>query len=264
MHRNEPGAYGSCFSIYRSILRHLYFFTILWPQANSPYDTHSMIKRITQYWYKQIKVLVPLILFGYLPTLIAFVGIALFALAMDKRIWFFTHDPFVLGNLPSYAGILSNVGILLWCASAAICFFSVAVSKRIDAFKHWRRFLTVSGVFTLFLLFDDLFQLHRIFYVSVLHIPLIGVMSGYGLFALWYLLRFRQEILATKFLILALAFGLFAAAVILDMLSPLSCGNTASSDGLKLLGIVSWFTYFAQTCWGKIVEQGNQGMRSRP
>jgi hypothetical protein len=66
-------------------------------------------------------------LLAYLPALAALVGIAFFAQATGQRVWYFTNDLFVLGNLPFYAGILSNMGILLWCATAATYFFSAAI-----------------------------------------------------------------------------------------------------------------------------------------
>jgi hypothetical protein len=66
---------------------------------------------------------------AYLPALAALLGVGLLAWITGQRPWYFTSDPFVLGHLPFYAGILSNVGILLWSASAAICFFTATVVK---------------------------------------------------------------------------------------------------------------------------------------
>ena len=99
------------------------------------------------YWHRQFKALMPVMLLAYLPTLAVFVGVVCLALATGRYIWFFTNDPFVLGNLPFYAGILSNVGILLWCASAAICFFTALVLKGDDQGQRWSRFLLMSGSF---------------------------------------------------------------------------------------------------------------------
>ena len=45
----------------------------------------------------------------------------------------------------------------------------------------------------------------------------------------------------------------FVLAVVFDTLPLLPRGRTAFSDGLKLLGIVSWFTYFSRTCWRVVV-----------
>ncbi len=98
-----------------------------------------------RYLYRQFRTLTPLILLAYTPTLAALVGIAAFAFATGRHVWFFTIDPFVLGHLPFYAGILSNVGILLWCATTGICFFSAAAFKEADQARDWRLFLFMSG-----------------------------------------------------------------------------------------------------------------------
>jgi hypothetical protein len=210
--------------------------------------------------YRQFKTLMPVMLLAYLPALAALIGVGLFASVTGKRVWFFTNDPFVLGHLPFYAGILSNVGILLWCATAAICFFSATVLKGNDPARDLRLFLFMSGILTSLLLFDDLFQMHRIFYPKLFHLATILVYGVYGLFALWYLIHFRKQILETEFLLLVFALTFFVLAVTFDTLHFLPRGSTAFSDGLKLLGIVSWFTYFTRTCWKAITcrEQGAQ------
>jgi hypothetical protein len=193
-------------------------------------------------------------LLAYVPALAALVGIAFGALATGRRVWFFTNDPFVLGNLPFYAGIISTVGMLLWCAAATVCFFTAAVLKKDDHLSGWRFFLFMSGVLTSLLLCDDLFQMHKIFYPILFHLAEVFIYGVYGLFALWYLIRFRKQIRDTEFLLLVFSLVFFALAVIFDTLSLLPRGNTAFSDGLKLLGIVSWFTYFARTC-GKAITK---------
>jgi hypothetical protein len=191
-------------------------------------------------------------LLAYVPALAALVGIAFFALATGRRVWFFTVDAFVLGNLPFYAGILSNVGILLWCATAAICFFSAAVLKGNNRMRDLRFFLFMSGILTSLLLFDDLFQMHRIFYPKLFHLATILVYGVYGLFALWYLIHFTKQILETEFLLLVFALTFLVLAVTFDTLHFLPRGSTAFSDGLKLLGIVSWFTYFTRTSFNAV------------
>ena len=217
-----------------------------------------MTDQLMTYLHKQFKTLMPVMLFAYVPTLAALVGIAFGALVTGRRVWYFTADPFVLGNLPFYAGILSNVGILLWCAAAAICFFSVAVLKGANQARDWRLFLLMSGILTSLLLFDDLFQMHKIFYPWLFNLAEVLIYGVYGIFALWYLIHFRKQILKTEFLLLAFAFTFFALAVIFDTLNILPRGRTAFSDGLKLLGIVSWFTYFTRTCHRVVGSLGHR------
>jgi hypothetical protein len=198
--------------------------------------------------YGQFKALIPVMLLAYLPTLAALIGISFFALATGRRIWFFTVEPFLLGHLPFYAGILSIVGNLLWAATAAVCFFTAWLLGTGVPSRPWKRFLSISGLLTSLLLIDGLFQMHRIFYPKYAHLTTVFVYALYGVLVLGYLGYFRKQIRETDFLLLALALIFFILAVIFDTFSILPRGATAFSDGLKLFGIVSWFTYFIRTC----------------
>ncbi len=214
-----------------------------------------MSARLLQDCFRQFRALLPTILLAYVPTLAVIGGITIFALSTGKRVWYFTEDPFVIGNLPFYAGILSNLGILFWCAGGVICFFSYAVLAKEESGGNYRRFLFFSGFFTSLFLFDDLFQMHRIFYHKYPNLTNSLVCGFYGLLVFWYLLYFKSQILKTEFLLLSFALIFFAMAVLVDIFSFLPRGNTAFSDGLKFFGIVGWFAYFARTCW-KVLRKG--------
>ncbi len=198
--------------------------------------------------YEQFNALIPIMLLVYLPTLVTLIGISLYALAMGRRIWFFTLDPFILGQLPFYAGILSNVGNLLWSAAAAVCFFAAWLVREDVHGRQWKYFLLVSGLLKSLLLMDGLFQMHRIFYIKYLHLSTFIVYGVYGALVLGYLRYYREQIRETEFSFLALALIFFILAVVIDTFSILPRGRTAFSDGLKLFGIVSWLTYFIRTC----------------
>ena len=214
-----------------------------------------MTNQPDQNWYRQFKLLIPTMVIAYSLTLAAVVGISFLAISTGRRVWYFTSDPFILGNLPFYAGILSNVGILFWSAGATVCFFSVSIRRKEEFIGRYKRFLVMSGLITSLLLVDDLFQMHRIFYPKVLHIPTFIVYCVYGLLGLWYLLIFRKQIMETEYLMLALALGFLGLAVIIDILSIVPRGSTALSDFLKFFGIVSWFIYFTRTCWKILTGQ---------
>lgn len=201
-------------------------------------------------WYNQLRTLLPTLVAVYVPTLVALLAVGFLAKVTGKNVWFFTNDPFMLGHLPFYAGIISNIGVLLWCSSASLCFFSMMALGRdtsTDA-NNWRRFLLFSGILTSLLLFDDLFQFHQILYPKFLHITTAVIYGIYAGFAIWYLYRFGKQIQNTEFLILVFAFSFFALAIFSDSLSLIRRGRTAISDVFKLFGIVSWLTYFVRTC----------------
>jgi hypothetical protein len=202
---------------------------------------------LQQVFIKQLKTLIPILLMAYLPILAVLVGVGFYAMATGRRVWFFTVEPFLIGNLPFYAGFLSIVGNIFFASAAAICFFTAWVLKTDEQQKPYRLFLFLVGLLTALLLFDGLFHMHRIFYPRYLHIPTVIILGFYALFLLGVLGRFWKQIRETEFLLLALALIFFFLAVVFDLSSILPRGSTAFSDGLKLFGIVSWLIYFVRT-----------------
>ena len=190
----------------------------------------------------------PVFILILVSVILVLLGVGVLAAVTGRRVWFFTNDPFVLGHLPFYAGIISNIGILLWCTTAAVCFFSAYMAMTGNSSGKYSFFLFCSGALTTLLLFDDLFQMHRIFYPKFMELSTILVYLVYGILLLWYIVYFFKLILQTEFLLLGCGIFFFGLAVVLDTFSLFPRGNTAVSDGFKLLGIVSWLAYFVRTC----------------
>ena len=189
---------------------------------------------------------------AYTAVLVALAGVVFLSFITGKRVWYFTNDTFDLGQLPFYAGIISNVGNLLWCATATVCFFTAAVIRRGRRGRNWMFFFFMSGVLTSLFLFDDLFQIHKMLYPVLFGLSTLLVCVAYGFFVLWYLFYFRKQIVETEFLMLGFSLAFFVFAIISDSFSFLPRGNTAFSDALKLFGIAGWLVYFSRTC-GKAV-----------
>ncbi|MEM9808005.1 MAG: hypothetical protein AAF959_22280, partial [Cyanobacteria bacterium P01_D01_bin.56] len=151
-----------------------------------------------------------------------------------------TRDVAAIGQLPFYAGFLSQIGILLWAASATICFFSATVlPKHRASSRQLKRFLFVSALLTLLLGLDDAFLLHETVF------PQLGISSkatyaGYGVFLLSYLFRFHTLILKTDHILIAIALGFFGMSVAIDMLDLSGQRAFLFEDGAKFVGIVSW------------------------
>ncbi|MBC1268346.1 MULTISPECIES: hypothetical protein [Nostocaceae] len=168
-------------------------------------------------------------------------------------------DPNEIGKLPPYAGMISMLGILFWCASAAISIFTASfLSKnKLVRSKKWSNFLLLSGFLTLFILLDDLFQIHEYYFhpfvdlktwenprrvqnffetvFFIIYMILIGM----------YLYRFKSIFKITNYNILLLALSFFAISTIVDIATPESMFlHYTIEEGLKFLGIVTWFSYF--------------------
>lgn len=144
--------------------------------------------------------------------------------------------------VPIYTGFLSQAGVLFWSASASICIFCGTATPESVVDSSFRRFLLVSGVFTLFLTLDDMFLLHEKV-LPYFGIPQIFVLGSYVFVTLAYLLVFRQIILDTNYRLLVVSLFFFAVSIALDVFKPFDYYLHFFEDGAKLVGIVNWAAY---------------------
>jgi hypothetical protein len=162
-------------------------------------------------------------------------------------------------GVPFYVGVISDLGLLLWGAAAAVCFFTWILLSDVRG-GEWRGFLLASGIFSVVLLSDDWLQLHEVVFPDYLGVPEPLVYMAYVLAMLAYLFTFRKTILKTEFSLLAIALALFALSIVLDQFSEIDSlpsfrGIGAVEDGAKLMGILAWLTYFVRTCKGIVTRR---------
>ncbi len=171
----------------------------------------------------------------------------------------FTRDPTAIADVHPFVGVVSNFGVLLWCATAVICLFTWAVSRDENSDATFSKFLLFSGLVTALLLFDDLFLLHENIFPRYLGVPEEVTFGGYaGLIILGGVL-FRTDILSTEYPILLVALGFFGLSLGVDALEGsieqyVGPWRILFEDGFKLLGIVSWFGYFSRCCFIKVAR----------
>ena len=165
----------------------------------------------------------------------------------DIPIAWFTRDPTVVLGGPSYVGFISNIGMLFWAFTAAICLFTSLIRHH-NYNRITSQFLLYSGLLTLWLLLDDMFMLHDSFLPNHLMIPEKFVYLGYVIIVLAYLVKFRAEILCHEYATLLIAFCFFALSVLADLLMEQQGLVFLFEDGFKLFGIVTWFIFFFRTC----------------
>ena len=184
----------------------------------------------------------------YLPTLLT-VAIALLLLPSDLPASFLTRDPASIAGKPAFFGLFSNIGVLLWCSTAAICLFSAAILKSTAKHRKASILFFACGCFTALLMLDDLFLFHERLYPRFL----FGETVAYSLYAVilvFMLLRFRSLIANTDFILLSLALALLGLSVTLDIL--LEADPYLLEAGSKFLGIASWFAYWTRCCWQEL------------
>ena len=200
----------------------------------------------------QLKSLFPILMGLYIPMLILVAMIVLVGLQLSIPMADLTRDPSATTGDSPFIGALSNFGVLFWCASVAICFFTFALLQTTGSLGRFSSFFLFGGLISFILLLDDLFLFHETVFPLYLNIPEKLVFLSYGLLIIGYVVRFRKLILKTDFIFLILAFGLFGLSIVIDLLELKI--SILFEDGSKLFGIVSWFGYFAITCF-RVVKQ---------
>lgn len=167
------------------------------------------------------------------------------------------RDVATVAEVPWYSGLVSQLGAVLWAASATACLLAYVVLRSAGAARpRSQRFLLHAGLLSAFLLTDDLFLLHEEVAAIHLSVEQRTVYVAYFLLLLGFLASHRRELLASRWTVLAVSFGLLGASMGMDVVtdtfhdSLLDEGSfyeryeVVFEDGMKLLGIVSWLAFF--------------------
>jgi hypothetical protein len=159
----------------------------------------------------------------------------------------FTRDPAAILHTNPFTGVISNIGILFWCSTSAVCFFSSAIhSKKGNIVVG--KFLLFSGVLTSVLLLDDFFMFHEYVFPKILHIPENVSYLGYLALISIYFIKFRSAIFRSEYIILFIACIFFSLSIISDVFLPQRDMGFLVEDGFKLFGIVTWSIFLTRTC----------------
>jgi hypothetical protein len=168
---------------------------------------------------------------------------------------FFLRDIAATGKLPFFAGFVSQLGGMLWCAAMTVCFFSLLVLRRQNGVPAVsKRFLLQAGVLTIVLLLDDIFLFHEEVAPHYLHIGEKFVMLSYLLLGVAFVVVNRNEILSSEYLLLGLELACLGTSVFLDALPIDDFGpryffkrlEIFLEDGFKFAGIATWLIYFVR------------------
>lgn len=175
-----------------------------------------------------------------------------------------SRDPLAVCGGRPFDGALSNLGVLLWCAAATLCLMAAAVMHRAG---REQGFYLCSGLLTVMLLVDDLFQLHEVVLPGSFSVRQRYVLLTYLLLAAAYLARYRRRILANDWGFMAAALAFFSISLIADTLQAPTVGLTGGDgtslgslieDGSKLLGIISWLAFYASQALGDLRPWDNK------
>jgi hypothetical protein len=175
-------------------------------------------------------------------------GAFLIQLVTDAPMAVLTRDPAATFEVPPYVGFLSNATMLVWSAAATICLFGAAMTPSAHAFRSC---LLFAGLLTVTLMLDDMYMGHEKLAPVYLGIPEKVVFLVYAIAAFYWLIRYRDVILATDYRLLVLAFIFLGASLGIDVLDsrgwfPID-DPYLLEDGAKIAGVIFWLAYFVQT-----------------
>ena len=164
---------------------------------------------------------------------------------------FFTADPAHIFEVNPLIGVISNLGVLLWCSTACICFFAFFLLKNHSS-ATYALFLLTSGILSTILLVDDLFMIHEYLVPHYLDGTDEYLYTFYLLYILFWGYYFWGQIMRSEYWLLLLAFLFLGGSVIGDLIFPYSDMSYFIEDALKFFGIVTWFIYFARLGYNRV------------
>jgi hypothetical protein len=224
----------------------------------------NRISQILKNLINQITSLKKVLFFTYLPVFILFGVIVAWAKTSESvAISMFFRDIAATADLPFYVGFISQLGVVLWCASAVVCFFAyVLVRKGNPRNTRSARFLLHSAIVTTLLLFDDLFLFHEEIAPNYLFVKEKFVLLFYLILCGLYLIANRDEILSLEYALMVLALTFFVVSVFIDKLPEVIYENiefieeneVLFEDGFKFMGIVTWFLFLARYSYSQVLS----------
>ncbi|PQV50180.1 hypothetical protein CLV33_10237 [Jejuia pallidilutea] len=163
-----------------------------------------------------------------------------------------TGDMALIFNAHPFTGIISNIGVLVWCATACICFFSGIVLRKLKQNLE-AKFLIGSGFISFILLIDDFFMFHDYILYSFKAFKITQSITYvfYAILVFWYTASFVKLIFKeTIFYVLGIAFTFLGSSVFIDFfLKNETNMKYFIEDSFKFIGIFSWMLYFTLTSY---------------
>ncbi len=175
-------------------------------------------------------------------------------------------DPAPFAGLAPCTGLMSNIGVLIWCAAAAVCGFCGATLRGVPGKADLSTFLLILGGFNAWLGMDDLLVLHEeaaeaLFGFESRHVGEGLLFLAYGVIVAIGYAKFRAIIWRSDIVLLAAAAASFGISIALDVVLQLNLGGynifleavlsqswggpvaDISEELLKLNGVLLWFIY---------------------
>ncbi len=154
------------------------------------------------------------------------------------------HEPWV--------GLISYLGIFIWCAALAVCGFSWRILSRVERKKEYSVFFFWSGLITLILTLDDQFMLHEIVLPEYAGISEIFFYLFYLIIMTLYSFKFLTILLNQNVALIFLTYLFFAVSITFDLFFEGVPFDTYIEDSVKFTGITLWAIYFIKSAYEQL------------
>jgi hypothetical protein len=166
-----------------------------------------------------------------------------------------TRDTATILNGPAYTGALSNLGIILWSATAAIMLFSAVHLYKNTVQRRAALMTLLFGLLTTMLCFDDTYQFHEKAFSGVIYVPEELIYLFYLTCIVVIATVCRVIVVTTPFIIGITAMAFFGISILIDEINlPSGRHDAFVEDCFKFIGIVLWTVYHFKSAFGFISD----------
>lgn len=184
--------------------------------------------------------------------------------ALDVNVLDLFSDPGelsdTLGDHPWKASA-AMVGVFAWAGTAAVGLFAGALLRSAEGPGPASSFLLATGALALLFALDDALAIHDGFAPLLIdsdlaEVPVLLVLLA---LAIVWAVRFRREILASRYPLLALAAAGLGGAFLLDLDQKLGVGFRGRGlieESIEFAGVWTLFLYACSVAWDALLQAG--------
>ncbi len=177
-----------------------------------------------------------------LPSIILYLAILYISNFYNIKLSLVVRDLAQTCGYPIGVGMISNIGVLLWGATASICFFTTFLE---GINKESSKLLLLGGIFSSLLCIDDLFLLHdRYLGPDFLNLTYLTI-------SIFLLVRFRRilKLIGLFNLLISILFlglSVFFDGVIQQIFNQSYELTQLIEEGFKFIGIACWLNFWCK------------------
>ncbi len=166
-----------------------------------------------------------------------------------------TRDTATVLNGPAFTGALSNLGILLWSATAAIMLFSAYHLYKNTVQRRAALMTFLFGCLTSMLCLDDTYQFHEKAFSGIIYVPEELIYLFYLTCIVVIATVCRVVVVTTPYIIGLAAMAFFGTSIFIDELNlPSGIHDAFIEDSFKFVGIALWTVYHYRSAFGFISD----------